>query len=323
MYKVYDEWPEIAHLAYESQFEKIEEKNIDHIVFAGMGGSGSVGDVFTSILSKNEIHISNVKGFHLPSTVNKNTLVITTSVSGNTLEALTILKKAKKKECKMISFSSGGKMKNFCEKNKINHKTIVQVHSPRASFPNYFYSMLNALEPILPTKKKDILDSIKQLEKLRKNISSENLSSNNKSLDLANWIAAIPIIYYPYGLKAAAVRFKNSLQENAKMHTMTEDIVEGAHNGIVAWEKKSNVQPIIIQGKDDYLKTKQLQKIIMEYFKIQKIDFRVVSSPSGSILSKLIYLIYLLDYSSIYKAILNKTDPGPVRSIQFIKNKFV
>ena len=103
----------------------------------------------------------------------------------------------------------------------------------------------------------------------------------------------------------------------------TEDIVESAHNGIVAWEKKSNVQPIIITGKDDYKKTKQLQKIIIEYFKIQKIDSKIISSPNGSILSKLIYLIYLLDYASIFKAILNKTDPGPVKSIDFIKKKFV
>ena len=32
-------------------------------------------------------------------------------------------------------------------------------------------------------------------------------------------------------------------------------------------------------------------------------------------------VIYLLDYSSIYHAILNNIDPTPVKAIEFIKNR--
>jgi len=32
-------------------------------------------------------------------------------------------------------------------------------------------------------------------------------------------------------------------------------------------------------------------------------------------------LIYLLDYASIYKAVLNEVDPTPVEPINFIKKK--
>jgi len=46
-----------------------------------------------------------------------------------------------------------------------------------------------------------------------------------------------------------------------------------------------------------------------------------VLSESGSILAKLIGLIYLLDYSTIYLAVKNKIDPSPINSIDFIKNK--
>jgi glucose/mannose-6-phosphate isomerase len=31
------------------------------------------------------------------------------------------------------------------------------------------------------------------------------------------------------GLQAAAIRFKNSLQENAKIHAITEDVIEACH----------------------------------------------------------------------------------------------
>lgn len=319
---VYNAWPKIAKQAHILQTEKIDYKNINHLVFAGMGGSGSIGDMFSSILSKTEIPVSIVKGFHLPSTINSNTLVITISVSGNTLETLTVLKEAFKKNSKIVSFSSGGKIENYCIKNKIEYRKIEQTHSPRASFVNYLYSILNSLQPILPIKKNAVTESIKKMENLSKNISTNNLSKSNKAINLAQWISSIPIVYYPYGLEAAAIRFKNSLQENSKSHAMTEDIVEMCHNGIVAWERQKNIQPILIEGKDDYIKTKFLQKIIKEYFSDNNIDFRTVSSPTGSIISKLVYLIYFLDYVSIYKAIINKVDPTPVKSIDYLKSKF-
>ena len=52
-----------------------------------------------------------------------------------------------------------------------------------------------------------------------------------------------------------------------------------------------------------------------------KMKYIEIDSIEGSILSKLINLIYILDYASIYKAVLMKTDPTPVKSIQYIKKK--
>lgn len=129
------------------------------------------------------------------------------------------------------------------------------------------------------------------------------------------------MIYYPAGLHATAIRFKNSLQENAKIHAITEDVIEAHHNGIVSWETRSNVQPILIQGHDNYIKTKQLWKVVKQYFDLNNIGFREIHSVKGNILSKIINLMYLLDYISIYHAVIKKSDPTPIKSIEFIKNK--
>ena len=128
MYEAYDRWPEISQENYFSQnLEKIQFKNIDHIVFAGVGGSGTIGDVISSILSKNDIHVNVVKGYLLPKTVDHNTLVITTSVSGDSKEALTILQNSKKSKGTFLAFSSGGKMKKYSSKNKIRkNKSNIQ-----------------------------------------------------------------------------------------------------------------------------------------------------------------------------------------------------
>jgi glucose/mannose-6-phosphate isomerase len=321
IHKIYDIWPEIAQEAYQSDYAIPDFKNIEHIVFSGMGGSGAIGDVLAAILSKTNIHVTVVKGYLIPKTVDSNTLVVTTSISGNTAETLTTLESAIKKTDNVISFSDGGKMKNFCDKNHILHQNISIVHSPRATFPKALYCILKTLRDILPISSTDIVDSLNQIKLLRNDISSSNLNSENPSLSLANWIKHTPVIYYPWGLQSAAIRFKNSIQENAKTHVISEDVIEACHNGIMSWERASSAQPILIQGSDDYVKTKERWKILKEFFDEKNIEYYQVFSVEDNILSKLFHLIYLFDYATIYLAIKNKIDPTPITAIDFIKNK--
>ena len=321
MCEVYDRWPQIASDNFSGNFSKVEIKNIDHIVFAGMGGSGTIGDVFASILSKTDIHVSVVKGYLLPKTVDDNTLVVSTSISGNTLETISILKNVEKSNAEFVALSSGGIMEKYCKDKKIKYYKIKQEHSPRASFVAFLYSTLNILEQIVPVKKTDVSKSIQSLFNVQKLISSKNLNKTNEALQIAEWIKEIPLVYYPWGLQSAAIRFKNSMQENAKMHIITEDVVEASHNGIVAWDKPKNIQPILIQGKDDYVKTKERWKIVKELFSEKGKQYKEIFSQQGNILDKLVGLIYLLDYTSIYNAIISKTDPSPIKSIDFIKKR--
>ena len=319
MCDAYDKWPQLARSAYESELNAISFDNIDHIILVGMGGSGAICEVISAILSKTQIHTSVVKGYHLPNTADANTLVIVVSVSGDTVEAISVLESALANSCHIVAFSSGGKLQQICEDKKLTHFIISQVHSPRASFPAFLYSILNVLSGILPISHSDVVESLDTLESLQKQIFSENLTTTNSALSIAEWISGIPILYYPWGLEPAATRFKNSLQENAKTHVISEDIVEATHNGIVAWEKSSPVIPILIRGSDDYTKTKSLWDLLENYFKERNIDYRVINSVQGSILSKLVCLIYLCDYISIYTSVLSETDPSPVSSIDYFK----
>ena len=321
IHNVYDRWVHIARDAYNSDIDSVDFNDIEHVVFSGMGGSGTVGDLFSSVLSKTNIHTTVVKGYELPNTIDKNTLVVATSVSGNTIETITTLESANKKNCKVIAFSSGGMIESFCTKNNIEFRKLPQIHSPRASFPSYVYSILKTLNSIIPITKQDIINSLEQLEHTYEEISSTNLDDSNPSLNLANWITGIPVIYYPQGLETVAIRFKNSLQENAKTHAISENVVESSHNGIVSWERPSSMVPIMIEGKDDHIKTKERWKILREYFEVNNIKYNKIQSVDGNILSKVMCLIYILDYSTIYYAVQLGIDPSPIRSIDFIKDR--
>ena len=76
----------------------------------------------------------------------------------------------------------------------------------------------------------------------------------------------------------AAIRFKNSLQENSKIHAMTEDVVKACHNGIVAWEQDRNILPILIQGNDDYVKTKERWSVVKEFFQSKNMEYKEIYS---------------------------------------------
>jgi len=322
MHKAYDMWPQLAAYAYDcdDSFE-LDLKGIDHVIFAGMGGSAAAGEIIRGILSKTDIHTSVVKGYLLPKTIDENTLLVVTSVSGNSEEPLSILEQSKRTQANVVAISSGGKMQEYCKRNNITHKKIEQVNSPRASLPLVLYSTLALFGENFGIKSTDIKESIKCLKQTSKKINSENLTEDNPSLSLAHWISQIPVIYHPAGFYPAALRFKNSLQENAKCNAITEDIIEACHNNIVTWEKISPVQPILLSGVDDHFKTKQRRSILKQYFGDNQIQFWEVESEKGSILTKLINLIYLLDYSTIYNSVINNIDPTPIHSIDYIKSK--
>jgi len=322
MFQSYDEWPKIALESYENtQLTKSYEKT-QHIAICGMGGSGTIGDFISSILSKENIHVSIIKGYTLPTNVDKETLLIPISISGNTEETLSAMMQGYKIGCKIIAFSSGGKMERYCNEKNIDFYKFNMINSPRVSFVNFLFPILKILEGIVKIEKSVIKHTLESLEKTRENIYSKNLTDTNTALNLATWLEPTPVIYYPYGLKAAAIRFKNSLQENAKMHVIHEDLIETCHNGIVAWEKKSRNKPIFIRGKDDHPQTKQRWKILKEYFNENSISYKEIISEHENIFSKLINLIYILDYATLYKAIQLGIDPFPVNSIDFIKKRY-
>ena len=105
IHKIYDKWPEIAEKSFQLDVQPVNFSNVNHIVFAGMCVSGAIGDILSSILSKSKVHVCVVKGYTLPKTVDSDTLVVTTSISGNTEETLTVLDSAKKISSRIIAFS--------------------------------------------------------------------------------------------------------------------------------------------------------------------------------------------------------------------------
>ena len=90
-----------------------------------MGASAISGDIIQSLYrGRSDIPIFVTRQYDLPKWVNKNTLVLSQSYSGNTEETLSTFKHAYQKHCKIIGTSSGGKLQEYC---------LLCQHAPRCS----------------------------------------------------------------------------------------------------------------------------------------------------------------------------------------------
>ena len=319
--ETYDKWPEIGQQSYEDSADILDIKNFSNITFAGMGGSNSINTVISSILSKNKIPSFNLNGFDFPNHLDSDSIFIATSVSGNTLETLTALDSARKADCQIIAFSEGGKIEEYCKKHGLEHRKVSKFHSPRASFTSFLYSMLRILQPILSISEKEILESLNQLSVTKQKIYSKNITDTNPSMDLASWFPKTPVIYYSKLLEASAVRFRNSFNENAKSHAITNELTEACHNEIVCWELPTTSKPMLVRTNNDHKRTAETWNILKEFFEEKEIEYKEIFSNNGNILSQLVGLIYLFDYSTIYYAIKCGINPSPIISTEYFKNK--
>jgi len=321
MHKKYDMWPEIAREAYESTQDGIDFKSTSHFVFAGMGGSYLINEVLTSLLSKEKIQISKVNGFDIPKHVTSDYVFVATSVSGNTLETLTALDSARKIGCRIIAFSNGGKIEDYCKKYGLEHRKVSMFHSPRTSFTSFLYSMLRVLQPILPITNEEVRESLVELSSLKQKISSLNLTTTNPALNLASWFSKVPLIYYSKSLETPAIRFKNSFHENAKSQAIAEEVIEACHNQIVCWEKPINAKPILFRHHNENNRIQETWEIMKEFFNEKEIAYKEIFPSQGNWLSQIVGLIYLLDYSTIYYAIRCGINPSPIISAEFVKSR--
>ena len=93
----------------------------NNVLICGLGGSGIGGTIVNDIVSsKANIPIASSKDYSIPNFVNKHTLVIASSYSGNTEETIYALEKCKDRGAEIAIITSGGKLKDIAEKNNYN-----------------------------------------------------------------------------------------------------------------------------------------------------------------------------------------------------------
>ena len=102
--------------------------NIQNIVIAGMGGSAIGGEV-VAVLERLNINIPYAvcRDYSIPKWVNKNSLVICSSYSGNTEETLSAFYQSLDRGANICGITTGGTLLEKLKEYKKDHITICKV----------------------------------------------------------------------------------------------------------------------------------------------------------------------------------------------------
>lgn len=302
-------------------------ESLNGIVVAGMGGSAIGGDV-TRVLASGELKVPLLvsRDYTVPNWVNRNSLVICSSYSGNTEETLSAFEDAISKNAQIIGISTGGTLTQKLQENELDLVGIPNGLQPRAALAFSFIPMLyilHAIGFINDDFKSSLKKSIIHLKTQRDMWGSDE--SANFAHDIARKIHnTIPILYSDSDLsEVAAIRFKGQLNENAKLHAWCSRLPELNHNEIVGWENNKDllrqISLVWIADQNSHSRTKSRREITRTIVGSLSANDIILESEQGSGVEQLLHLIHLGDWISYWCALEHGTDPTPVVKIDLLK----
>lgn len=325
MHAIYESWPDHFKAASEIECKADLDSNIyKNILLCGMGGSATSCDIIADVMNNSgNIPAIVVRGGDIPSFVDKYSLVIINSASGNTLETIRMMEQACEKNAEVISISSGGLLQEKSNYYGQKHITIPSLKLPRASLPYLLMPALKLIDPFLKRSVKEEINSFhKDLQIVKEKIASEIPEEYNISKKISHFLRnGFAFCFTSPDLLTVGTRFKNSLNENAKVHCLRDSVLEASHNEIVPftfnWNFESKV--LLLCWQSDNLLTQDRFKRIGSFFREVGQPFMEISMPGENLLRSTVSAIYILDYASIYMANGRNLDPSPTPAIDLLK----
>jgi len=301
-----------------------------NIVILGMGGSAIGGDLLSDYLADElSIPIVVIRGYNIPKFVDENSLVFAVSYSGNTEETFSALKKCLEAKARVIALTSGGKFRDFFQKNNFPVIKVPAGIQPRAAISYLFFPILKAIERLglIQQRDSEIEETFNILQKLSQEYSAKSPSENNLAKKVAlNLYQYLPLVYGSEGLlKAVAMRWKTQINENSKWPCFWNVFPELDHNEIVGYEIENSinrqVKVVYLQDKEGSLRVEQRREITRKIIENKVAEFIVCPTKGKGKMARMFSLIYLGDLASYYLAILNQVDPSPVACIEDLKKE--
>jgi len=300
----------------------------ENIIIAGMGGSGIGGDLLKDwAKNKLTIPIEVNRDYHLPAYANEKTLVLIISYSGDTEESLSAFLEGLKRQCMVYCISSGGTLLKYAEKLKVPYLQVPGGMPPRAALPYLFVPLLVFMEKVglVSGVTEEITEALTVLEKISKDNSPDKPVKNNFSKTLASSIGETAPVVYGFGFyRGVAQRFKQQFNENSKSPAKWEYFPELDHNEIVGWETSGKASEcfsiIFTRDGDEPVEIKSRIETTKQIMKKAGLKMFDIEAQGKSDLAKMLSIIVVGDFASVYLAVLRGVDPTPVKTINHLKD---
>ncbi len=294
------------------------EGSFDEIILAGMGGSGHPGDLL------NALHLPKVplivhRTYNLPQTYGKKPLVIVSSYSGNTEEALSVYKSARTEKFPILASTSGGTLADWCKRDGTPMALIdFPDMQPRHTLFAAFVGLATALKN--SGLAKDVSDDLRRTAKELKQAIPD---LENQGKELANKLKGkTPIFTSSHLLAFAAQNLKIQTNENAKTPAFWNYFPELNHNELVGFTKpQTKFHVIILRDKDDHPRTRARMDVTAELYEKWGVEVSTFEVKGQTLLEKMFYTVCFGLWTTYYLALAYDIDPIPVEGVEAFKAK--
>jgi len=317
-------WQKAADFKVPSSYSKVNK-----VAILGMGGSAIGGDLLSSLSAiDGKVSISVCRDYTLPKFVDAKTLIIASSYSGMTEETLSAFNQALATPAKKLVVTTGGKLKTIAEQNNILVFTINYVSPPRAALAHSFFPLLGICQKlgIVSDKSKDVAEMARVLKESQSTIDENSHMKRNPAKRLATRLHQhLAVIYGAGFLSPVAQRWKTQINENSKAWAFYEILPELNHNAVVGYEFPADLAQrlhvVFLRSPNLQPRTLLRYKFTGEMLSQAKVSYETIESKGKSALSQMMSLVVFGDWVSYYLALLNETDPSPVKVIDYLKKR--
>lgn len=276
-------------------------KGMKNIIISGLGGSGIGASIVSNwIIDYCKLPVYINKGYFLPGFAKKNTLVICCSYSGDTEETYKVLLDAHRVGSKIVCITSGGKMLQYAKKHDLDVIEIPSGMPPRTCVGYSILQLMYTLSfnKFIPSK------LYKQCINIPQFLLKEQPSLQKITAKLAeNLHDKIPILYSDEKFEGVTIRYRQQINENAKMLCWHHVIPEMNHNEMVGWrDRRDNHVVIFINNKTDYSRNVHRREINEEAIRNYTSNIIHINSKGRNQIEQSFYHIHLCDLLSIYLA---------------------
>lgn len=302
----------------------LKTDHIYNIVFAGMGGS-ALAALCVPTWPKTSEPFELVRGYDIPDYVDKDTLFIASSYSGNTEETIEALENAAAKDAQIVVIAGGGKLAQIARDKGYPLAILPAVPQPRFAVFYSFKALVTLLSQVGVAsadmtefeKAADFLDQASQTW-----LPTVPVSKNSAKSLAQECIGRSIVIYAGPKLAPAAYKWKISFNENAKQIAWWNQFPEFNHNEFLGWTKQPEQKPYVVIDLRSKLERGRVQKrfdITERLLSGLRPAPHVIEAQGQNELQQMLWAIMLGDFVTIYTALLSGQNPAPVDLIEKFK----
>jgi glucose/mannose-6-phosphate isomerase len=301
-------------------------ERVEHVVVLGMGGSGVAGDVLAAIAGPFlPVPVVVSKGYELPAFVGEGSLVFAVSFSGNTEETVEAASAAAVEGASVVAVTQGGELGRLARSWGAPVVDVPDtIPQPRAGLGALAIPPLVVLEEIglFPGAQQWIDFAIEQLQERRDELTSDGSIAEQLAKRIGR---TLPVIFGGGATGAVtASRWKNQINENAKVPAFWNAHPELCHNEVAGWGQHGDLTRqvfTIVDLRHEYEHPQVTRRFDVVDGLLDEVvsSIETVHAQGEGELAQLLDLVMLGDFTSLHLAANEGLDPGPVPALDHVK----